>query len=277
MGPKCYLDRVLAPFEIWRPQPDAETPLVVEIPHAGLWVPAEALCLLDVAARSLAEDADLHVDVLYKRCAELGASAIVCTLSRYVVDMNRSELDVDGLAVAGRKSQHAALRGVVWRESGRGERVLRRSLTEDEFALRLARYHRPYHQAFTELIAEKKRRFGFAVVLAAHSMPSRTDRLGAVADVVPGSRGRTSASEVVLDAVERLTERHGLSLRHDSPYRGGYTTGHYGKPRDGIHVVQIELARRLYMDEASLLPIPELVRAQRYCDDLVTTLGALAL
>jgi N-formylglutamate amidohydrolase len=265
---------MLAPFEIWRPRDEIETALVVEIPHAGLWVPAEAMALLDVPARSLAEDADLHVDSLYARAPELGASAIVCSLSRYVVDMNRSELDVDGLAVAGRKSQHAALRGVVWRESGRGERVLRRPLTEDEFLDRLARYHRPYHAAFAALIAEKKRKFGFAVVLAAHSMPSRTDRLGSVADVVPGSRGRTSACAAVLETVEAVTARHGLGLRHDSPYRGGYTTGHYGKPRDKVHVVQIELARRLYMDEASLELLPT-TRVRAYCDELCTALGAL--
>lgn len=266
---------MLAPFQIWRPRADNETPLVVEIPHAGLWVPAEALALLDVPARSLAEDADLHVDVLYQHAAALGASAIVCSLSRYVVDMNRSELDIDGLAVSGRRSQHAALRGVVWRESGRGERVLRRPLQEEEFLDRLRRYHRPYHQALAELITEKKQKFGFAVVLAAHSMPSRTDRLGAVADVVPGSRGRTSAGAGVLQTVEAQTAEHGLSLRHDAPYRGGYTTGHYGKPRDGVHVVQIELARRLYMDEASLLLLPEMARVRSYCDALMRALGAL--
>ncbi len=266
---------MLAPFAIWKPRADVETALVVEIPHAGLWVPAEALALLDVPARSLAEDADLHVDTLYARCAELGATALVCTLSRYVVDMNRSELDIDGLAVSGRTSQHAALRGVVWRESGRGERVLRRPLTETEFLDRLARYHRPYHHALAELIAEKKRKFGYALVLAAHSMPSRTDRLGPVADVVPGSRGRTSAGPGVLETVEGVTLRSGLGLRHDSPYRGGYTTGHYGKPRDGVHVIQIELARRLYMDEVTLELLPT-SRVPAYCDELVTSLGALS-
>ncbi|RYZ64534.1 MAG: N-formylglutamate amidohydrolase [Proteobacteria bacterium] len=266
---------MLAPFEIWRPRAEAETPLVVEIPHAGLFVPADCLALLDVPARSLAEDADLHVDVLYARAAELGASAIVCTLSRYVVDMNRSELDIDGLAVTGRRSQHAAVRGVVWRESGRGERVLRRPLSEDEFVARLRLWHRPYHEAFAALVAEKKRKFGFAVVLAAHSMPSRTDRLGAVADVVPGSRGRTSAAPAVLEAVENVTAEHGYSLRHDAPYRGGYTTGHYGKPREGVHVIQIELARRLYMDEATLQLAPDLTAIRAYCDALVVRLGAL--
>ncbi len=264
-----------ATFEIWRPEAAMETPLVVEIPHAGLVVPADCLALLEVSARSLAEDADLYVDQLYQNAAALGATAIVCALSRYVVDMNRSELDIDGLAVHGRRSQHAALRGVVWRESGRGERILRRPLSEDEFLARLCTYHRPYHAAFADLIAAKKRKFGFAIVLAAHSMPSRTDRLGAVADVVPGSRGRTSTAEPVLRAVEQVTAEHGYSLRHDAPYRGGYTTGHYGRPRDAVHVVQIELARRLYMDEASLLPSADLPKLREYCDALMRTLGAL--
>ena len=153
--------------------------------------------------------------------------------------------------------------------------MLRRPLTEDEFHDRLVRYHRPYHLAFAELIARKRQKFGYAIVIAAHSMPSRTDRLGAVADVVPGSRGRTSASDRVLRTVEELTAQHGYSLKHDAPYRGGYTTGFYGKPRQHVHVVQIELARRLYMDEATLLLNPELDRIQSYCNDLVTELGAL--
>ncbi len=260
-------------FEATRPSSEFETPLVVEVPPAGVHVPAECLALLEVPARSLAEDADLYVDQLYCNAVALGASLLVCNLSRYVVDMNRSEFDIDGLAVSGVKSQHAAVRGVVWRESGRGDRVLSRPLSRDEFVARLRTYHRPYHTALQTLITEKKARFGFCIVLAAHSMPSRTDRIGEVADVVPGTRGRTSASAAVIECVENITALHGLSLRHDTPYRGGYTTGHYGRPVDGVHVVQIELARRLYMDEKSLLPDVNPLRP--YCTALMRELGDL--
>lgn len=263
-------------FDAIRPGSELETPLVVEVPHAGVHVPAECLALLEIPARSLAEDADLYVDQLYVDAPALGASLLVCHLSRYVVDMNRSELDVDGLAVSGVKSQHAAVRGVVWRESGRGDRVLARPLSGDELLARLRAYHRPYHAALQTLIAEKKAKFGYCIVLAAHSMPSRTDRMGEVADVVPGTRGRTSAGAAVIECVERVTAAHGLSLRHDAPYRGGYTTGHYGRPSDRVHVVQIELARRLYMDEKTLLPNAQ-PPLRAYCATLMRELGALRL
>jgi N-formylglutamate deformylase len=94
-------------------------------------------------------------------------------------------------------------------------------------------------------------------VLAAHSMPSmakrtRGDSRPARADVVPGTRGRTTASPKIIDALDRVLRQEGLRVVHDDPYRGGHTTGRLGAPARGVHVIQLEINRALYMDERTL-------------------------
>jgi N-formylglutamate amidohydrolase len=96
------------------------------------------------------------------------------------------------------------------------------------------------------------------------------------ADVVPGSRGRTSAAARVIDCPDRLARERGYSVAHDIPYRGGFTTGHYGRPDVQVHAVQIELNRRLYMNEVSLERLPgRFDEIRSYCKEVVTGLGAM--
>ena len=110
-------------------------------------------------------------------------------------------------------------------------------------------------------------------------MPS-TGRRGHVdvgagrADVVPGTRGRSSAAGLVIDRVDQVAEQHGLSVKHDDPYKGGFSTGHYGRPTEGWHAVQVELARRIYMSEDALSRLPGGFESTRaFCRELVTALG----
>ena len=247
-----------APFSVIEPTAE-ETPLIVEIPHAGLGVDGPALATLIAPARSIGRDADLWVDELYADVPSTGATLIASHVSRYVVDLNRSENDVDPEVVQGAPAAARATRGIVWRLTSDGAKVLERPLTRAELDRRLT-YHLPAlprgprrrrHQASARSSASPS-------ILAAHSMPSRWAALGTVirthtrADVVPGTRGRTSASKPFIDAVEAHARAAGLSVSHDDPYQGGFTTQHYGRPATHVHVVQVELARRLYMDEATL-------------------------
>ncbi|CAN5744312.1 hypothetical protein BH11MYX4_BH11MYX4_21520 [soil metagenome] len=94
------------------------------------------------------------------------------------------------------------------------------------------------------------------------------------ADVVPGTRGRTSAGARFIDAVDKHARAAGLSVAHDDPYQGGYTTQHYGRPDRDVHVVQVELARRLYMDEATLTRSAGFERLRAWCGSLAAALGA---
>jgi N-formylglutamate amidohydrolase len=264
------------PFVVVPPS-GTEIPVVVEVPHASTHLPAEALANVVASAANLARDADLHVDHLYAEAPALGATLIVSRTSRYYVDLNRAETDLDAETVDDPRARgQRAARGIVWRLSGDGSRIHRRPLTLAELEQRLDRVYRPYHRAVAAALAAKVEKFGHAVLLAGHSMPSggRTEDGRPRADVVPGTQGRTSAAPRFIDAVDEHAEAGKLSVRHDDPYKGGYTTQHYGRPQHAVHVVQIELARRLYMSEVTCrIDAAGFARMKTWCGELVTRLG----
>ena len=271
------------PFERIDPR-GPETPIVVEIPHAGLESAPPFLEPLAAPARSLARDADLYVDSLYSEAPDLGATVLVARTSRYVIDVNRGERDVDAEVVEGARADVRLHHGLVWRTTSDGEPALSRRLSVRELEERLDLVWRPYHRELAAIVERKRARFGIAVVLAAHSMPSidrgpRRDAVESVrsrADVVPGTRGRRSAAGRFIDAVEEHAVAQGWTVRHDEPYAGGFTTQHYGRPSEGIHAIQVELSRRLYVDEATLRPLPTFEAVRQWCGLLVSKLGALA-
>jgi N-formylglutamate deformylase len=258
--------------------------VIVEAPHPGLLVPAECLAEMVLPAHAIGRDADLYVDALYQDAPDAGASLLTTPFSRYVVDLNRSEEDVDASSVLGVRTLTRAPRGILWTLSGEREPVLAEPLLKASFTRRLERYYRPYHQRLSELITERHAKFGRVLVLAVHSMPStaggvrkgRLDLESARADVVPGTRGRTSAAPIYIDALDHFFKSQNLDVRHDIPYAGGFTTTNYGKPQEGVHVIQIELARRLYMDETTLLPKPaDFEKLRVICSRLVQTMAVL--
>ncbi len=265
-------------LELVRADPASETAVVVEVPHAGREVPADVRAQLLVGDGVILRDSDLHVDRLYASAPAHGATLLTSRLSRYVVDLNRAPDDVDRQTVrdhpAPRPTQS---RGVVWRTTTEGKPALREPITFVELERRLALYHAPYHAALEAEVARKKARFGHVVLVSGHSMPSsgkggREKR----ADVVPGSRGRTSAGRLVIDLVERHFLENGLTVKHDDPYRGGWSTQRYGRPLEGVHAIQIELSRAIYADEATATLVPEgVARVERVLGGLLDALGSM--
>lgn len=270
------MDHLDPAFDVVEPADD--TPVLVEVPHAGMWVDAEAATWTAVPTHCLARDADLYVDELFADAPELGATLQRARMSRFLVDLNRGEDDYDRLAVEG-GSDVDRPRGVIWRVASDGSAVLRDRLPRSEWERRMDRFHRPYHRSLRTILDRKRERFGFAVMICAHSMPTPRRSFGTSppADVVPGTRGRTSAADRYIDLVDTVARERGWKVRHDVPYRGGYATGHYGRPDDGVHAVQVELARRLYMDERSLARTPDGFEATRgFARDLVQRMVAAA-
>jgi N-formylglutamate deformylase len=255
---------------------------VVEIPHAGLSADPIALATLAAPARSIAQDADLYVDELYADAPDEGATVLVSHVSRYVCDLNRASDDADSLAVEGGRARSAP-HGVIWRSTTESRPALTAPLSRSEYERRIESIYRPYHAALARLLDERIQRFGYVVLLCAHSMPSygrdgHRDPGSRRADVVPGSRGRTSAAGSVIDIPDRLARERGWSVAHDEPYRGGFSTAHYGRPALHQHAVQVELSRRLYMDEATLAKKPKQFEEVRtYCRDLVARLAEVEL
>lgn len=265
-------------------RPEAQRPVLVEIPHAGLAIPEDLGQELRAPIDCILRDADIYVDKLYADAPSRGASKLEAHVSRYVVDLNRAPHDVDLQTVPDHPAPRGVQpRGVVWRTTTDGRPLYRRPLTYRQLQARLARFHQPYHEALRDELSRLREHFGFAICLAAHSMPSHgrtlgSDRVTRRPDVVPGTRGGTSAHPRLIELIDAHFSAAGLSVRHDDPYRGGYTTAHYGRPRDGWHVAQIELSRGLYVNETTGEPKQAAFdELRRLLADLVTEVGKLEL
>ena len=260
----------------------APSPVLVEVPHSGLQVPPEVESEIDATPSAMLRDSDIYVDQLYQNAPENGATLLVSRVSRYVVDLNRGPDDVDSAAVPRHpKGRHIPARGVVWRARTDGTPLLRAPLTVQQFTRRLELFYEPYHRTLREVASQIREQHGRVVIVAAHSMPSSGRRMlggGEVrrADVVPGTRGRSTADGRIIDLIDSHFREAGLSVKHDDPYRGGWTTSSYGAPQRGQHAVQIELNRALYVDEhTSEIKPRDFAQLQTVLDQLVGKLGEL--
>jgi N-formylglutamate deformylase len=231
------------------------TPVVVSVPHAGVATHGFEGTLspeLDVRC-----DADLHVDRLYRiGQADAPEVNVAARLSRFVCDLNRDPDDVSPGAVPEHPApRNTDGRGFVWAITTAGVPALARPLTLDEWRARTA-VHATYHDAIAQALARARERFGFAILVDGHSMPSRgraghKDPGRARADVVPGDRDGTSCAPSLSRIVGEHFASRGYSVAFNEPYKGGYITTYHGRPRDHIHAIQIELRRDLYMNETT--------------------------
>ena len=238
-----------------RTSSEPSSPLVVSVPHAGLLTAGFERTLnpeLDVRC-----DADLFVDRLYRIGDSDGPDASVAAqTSRFVCDMNRDPDDVSSGAVPEHPApRNSDGRGFVWAITTTGVPALARPLALDEWRERTA-IHAAYHDALTRALDRAKERFGYAILVDGHSMPSRgraghKDPGRERAQVVPGDRDGTSCAPELTRQVTRHFESAGLRVAANDPYKGAFITAHHGKPADGIHAIQIELRRDLYMNEST--------------------------
>ena len=145
-----------------------------------------------------------------------------------------------------------------------------------EAMARIEAVHKPYHQALRRLLDEARAANGAAVLIDWHSMPGAASRGGSgrrQVDMVLGDRFGSTCSPVLTDTVERALVGMGYVVARNAPYAGGYTTEAYGRPVEGVHALQVEISRSLYLDEGSLRPKPSF---QRLADDLERVFEALA-
>jgi N-formylglutamate amidohydrolase len=265
-------------FEIIPAPSEGDGALVVSVPHAGTAVPVEDAPLVAVEGQALLRDADLYVDRL---CAGLPSLVVRALVSRYVLDVNRAPDDVDrDVCAAFRADRRVSARGLVWRVTTEGAPVLKRALTLAELDSRVARIHRPYHGALARLLEERRTRHGYAVLLDVHSMPSmgrpgHSDPGARRADIVPGDlRGASCHPEISALVAEHFSTA-GFAVRPNDPYMGGFITRHHGRPARGIHAIQLEINRDLYMDEEALRF--DDAKAARVIPHLLSLVGRLKL
>lgn len=230
---------------------EGEGPLIVSMPHAGTLIPAEIADGMSEAGRGV-PDTDWHVERLYRGILEeLGIPHIVATYSRYVVDLNRPP---GGGALYPGARETELCPTTTFDDAP----IYRPGAAPDEAAIELRRraYWQPYHLALAQLVLQAKDRHGIAVLWDAHTIRSQVPRFfdGRLSDLNLGSRDGTSCDGDLLarlgDICRTAAESDGFTWTVDGRFKGGFITRDYGRPGEGTHAVQLELAQSTYMDEA---------------------------
>lgn len=240
-------------FDVYGDTPPA-SPIVLSVPHAGREYPVALDAVLRVPPSALTVLEDRYVDAVAV-AARGRETMLIQRRARAWIDLNRSEHERDPAIDAGanRTAQPLAtakLRGglglIPRRVAGAGE-LWRRRLEAHDVAARIRDDHRPYHAALGAALTAARTRFGTAVLLDIHSMPS----LGpGQPPIVLGDRfGRSTAARFVA-AVERVVEASGHRVGLNMPYAGGHILDTHARPGAGVHAIQIEFDRTLYLDAA---------------------------
>ena len=253
------------------PEADFDPPFVVEepsgqtasfvfnVPHAGDVYPASFLHASHLDGTALRRSEDAFVDRLFGSMVGLGAPLMRARFPRAYLDLNREPYELDPRMFEGRLPPHANTRsmrvagglGTVPRIVADGHDIYRERLPVMEALRRIEVLYKPYHRTLRSLLKRTVERFGHVVLIDCHSMPSsslgRDD--GLRADIVLGDRYGTSCANLLTDLVDATLRERGYAVVRNKPYAGGFITEHYGNPASGLHAIQIELNRAIYMDE----------------------------
>lgn len=245
--------------------------LVLDSPHSGVEYPDDFNHACDMRALRQAEDT--HVEKLYDFAPSMGIAWIEALFPRAYLDANRNWTEVDESMLDAPwpdeiVSDAKALgkvrlgKGLIWRCTDDGVPIYARKLTVAEVKSRIERYWQPYHAAVAQAIEDAHSRHGFSIHINCHSMPAvagqfSTDFPGLVhADFVIGDRDGTTASPALSRKVCSHLESLGYNVSYNHPYKGVELVRRYGDPARQRHSIQIEINRKLYMDEETLQLTP---------------------
>jgi len=246
------------PYSLCRPLRQ-KVPFVFASPHSGRLYPPSFIARSRLGAMALRRSEDALVDELVTAAVlELGAPMIAARFPRAYLDANRAASELDPAMFVGELATAPGLPsarvqaglGVIPRIVRDGADIYRERLTADEADERLTRLYRPYHSALLALVEQTRAAFGTAVVIDCHSMPSAA----AVPEVVLGDRYGISAAPLLTQRAQEAFELRAFTVARNVPYAGGFTTQLYGRPAHGVHALQIEVSRGLYLDEERILP-----------------------
>ncbi len=269
--------------------PDDQTvPLVFASPHSGRDYPPSFIAASRLAPLALRRSEDAFVDEVFAAAPRLGAPLLRARFPRAYVDPNRETYELDPDMFDGPLPDYvntdsprvAAGLGTIPRVVTSGEEIYRGRLTFAEARERIDRLYGPYHQTLAGLVDATKARFGTCILIDCHSMPSVGGPMDSDpglkrVDVVLGDCHGTACAPGLTGTVEAELRHMGLVITRNRPYAGGFTTRHYGRPADGIHALQIEINRALYMDEARLTRKPGLAALADKIGRLIAVLGTL--
>jgi len=246
------------PFEVLEPA-ELRGAVVFNSPHSGSIYPRSFLAAARLDLTTLRRSEDCFVDELLIGLVSRGHPLMRAHFPRCFVDVNREPYELDPRMFDGRLPSFANTRsmrvagglGTVARVVGDAQEIYDQRIPVDDALRRIEILYKPYHRALRKLMTRTHRDFGTAVLVDCHSMPSaagpKDERPRA--DIVIGDRYGTSCVGVVADTIEATLRERGYAVSRNKPYAGGFITEHYGNPAVGLHAVQLEINRGLYMDE----------------------------
>jgi N-formylglutamate amidohydrolase len=236
-------------------------PLVFNSAHSGRDYAQRFLRMTRLDQLSIRQSEDAYVDELFGRAPHLGAPLLRAHFPRAYLDVNREPWELDPQMFAEPLSERfntasprvAAGLGTIARVVAENKPIYRERLTLEDARMRIEGIYIPYHATLQRLLTDAVGAFGAAILIDCHSMPriARTgDRLAP--DIVLGDRYGTTCGSGLIDLAEMVFAGAGLRVARNRPYAGGFIARTYGRPQHGIHTLQIEISRHLYMNEATL-------------------------
>lgn len=269
--------------------PETTVPLVFASPHSGRGYPPEFVAASRLDPHTLRRSEDSFVDELFGLVPGFGAPLIAALFPRAFCDPNREPYELDPNMFTGMLPDYANTRsprvaaglGTIARVVASGAEIYGARLPVAEAERRIVGYYRPYHDRLRRLVETARQEYGWSLLVDCHSMPSvggPTDRDSGMSrvDVVLGDCFGASCAPVFTQTVEETLRRMGYRVVRNTPYAGGFTTRHYGQPRQGSHALQIELNRALYMDEQRHEPSAGFARLKSHLGELTGALATLA-
>lgn len=262
-----------------------DTATVFSSPHSGRDYPEGFVAQSPLERRVLRSSEDAFVDILFGAAPAHGAPLLASRAPRAWVDLNRAadELDpalVEDVARGALNPRVASGLGVIPRVVSGGRVIHPGRIPRAEAEARLAAAWHPYHTALQGLLLESRQAHGAALLIDCHSMPHEAIAAHCppgqgCPEVVLGDRHGSACGAAVMAGVEAAFVRAGFRVARNTPFAGAYVSHAYGRPSIGQHVVQVEIDRSLYMDEAQVLPAPGFDAARRRLGQVVADLAAL--
>ncbi len=264
--------------------PERQTvPVVFASPHSGRVYPDAFLAQSCLDPLALRRSEDAFVDELFDQASDMGAPLITVQFPRVYVDVNRepNELDPamfsDSLPTGTNTASPRVTAGLgtIAKIVSDGQKIYDGQLRYGDVQQRIEQCYVPYHRALMGLVEDTMRRFGTCLVVDCHSMPTRGGLSsgtgsGDTVDLVLGDCWGSSCHHTISDIAEHAARDQGFVIQRNTPYAGGFTTRHYGRPSLGMHAIQLEIDRALYMDEEAMTRLPEF-------DDVRRKLTCIAL
>jgi N-formylglutamate amidohydrolase len=267
--------------------PVCRGPLLFNSPHSGRTYPREFLLASRLDLATLRRSEDSFVDELIAGVVARGHPLVHANFPRCYVDVNREPYELDPRMFDGRLPSFANTRsmrvagglGTVARVVGDAQEIYDQRISVAEALKRIEALYKPYHRTLRRLFMRLHREFGAAVLIDCHSMPSagsaKDERPRA--DLVLGDRYGTSCVPIVAETIETAMRGFGYSVSRNKPYAGGFITEHYGNPPAGLHAIQLEINRALYMDERRYERTRSFDRLAREFELLADRLAAIPL